>query len=220
MYLAASPERHEIEFRTIRLIVGVIAISLPILTSLYAKTPLTSISASYYEGGWSQSIFIGFLFAIAAFMFAYNGRTRAQMLLSKVAAIAAIAIVLFPCSCGHPHPHTINIHGLAGATMFLILTVFSIMFLRRAWRKGHPQAKARVAIYAVCAFVMIASILTQLIDDFTGGAVVAHIPRLTFYTETCSLVAFGVSWLTASRILPLLTSKEERYFPLKRNNPD
>ena len=68
-----APKREEIDHRTIKLIVGVIALSLATLTGAFAGTPIASISASYYEGGWSQTIFIGFLFAIAAFLLAYNG---------------------------------------------------------------------------------------------------------------------------------------------------
>jgi hypothetical protein len=220
MKLEEIANRHEIEFRTIRLIVGLVAISLAGLTSLFAKTPLSSISASYYEGGWSQSIFIGFLFAIAAFMIAYNGRTRTQFVLSKVAAVAALTIALFPCSCGHHPVGKVNIHGIAGVTMFLDLTCFCYIFLRRALEKGHARAKARVVIYVICGVVMTASILVEVIDHFMGGTISAQIPRLTFYCETFSLIGFGVSWLTASRILPLLTAPHERYSPLKAINPD
>jgi len=63
-------KRQEIDHRTIKLIVGIVSLSLAGLTSAFATTAITSISASYYEGGWSQSIFIGFLFAIAALLLA------------------------------------------------------------------------------------------------------------------------------------------------------
>lgn len=57
--------RPEIDSRTIKLIIGVIALSLAPLTRALSPTPIDSISASYDAGGWAQSIFIGFLFAIA-----------------------------------------------------------------------------------------------------------------------------------------------------------
>ena len=43
--------------------------------------------------------------------------------------------------------------------------------------------------------------------------------RFTFYGETTALVAFGVSWLTASRVLPLITRQDERFSPLREQNP-
>src|SRR5437762_11920616 len=98
----SAPKQEEINHLTIKLVVGLIALSLAPLTSFFAKSALTSISASYYEGGWSQSIFIGFLFAIAAFLLAYNGRSRSEMVLSKIASVAGLCVALFPCACdGH-----------------------------------------------------------------------------------------------------------------------
>ena len=82
-----TPKQQEIDHRTIKLIVGIIAISLASLTSVFANSSITSISASFYEGGWSQTIFIGFLYAIAAFLMAYNGLTKGEMILSKIASI-------------------------------------------------------------------------------------------------------------------------------------
>ena len=214
------PKRREIDYRTMRLIVGVVAMSLPILTSFFSSKPLSSISASYYQFGWSQSIFIGFLFIIAAFMFAYNGVSRRQMLLSKVDAIAALCIVLFPCGCNGHHELLPRVHALAGASMFLILTYFSYAFYKSAMRKGYANAKARATIYAACGLAMFLTILGLSIDSLIGGPLAERIPRLTFYAETICLIAFGVSWLTASRILPVLTRSDERFSPLRAVNPD
>ena len=61
-----KPVRIEIDHHTMKLIVGVIAISLAWLTSIFSQTPLESISASYHADGWSRDIFVGFLFAISA----------------------------------------------------------------------------------------------------------------------------------------------------------
>jgi hypothetical protein len=214
------PKRREIDYRTMQLIVGVVAMSLPVLTSLFSSKPLSSISASYYQVGWSQSIFIGFLFTIAAFMLAYNGVSRRQMMLSKVDAIAALCIVLFPCGCNGHHQLVPHVHALAGASMFLILTYFCYAFYKSAMGKGHAHAKARAIVYAVCGLAMILTILVLTIDSLTGGHLANRIPRLTFYAETICLVAFGISWLTASRILPVLTRRDERFSPLRASNPD
>src|SRR5258706_598202 len=107
----ASPKRPEIDHRTIKLIVGLIALTLANLTSFFAQSSITSISASYYEGGWSLNIFVGFLFAISAFLLAYNGQSTSEMVLSKVAGFAALGVAMFPCKCGD-HPEIIpDVHG-------------------------------------------------------------------------------------------------------------
>jgi hypothetical protein len=214
-----TPNRQEIDHRTIKLIVGIIALSLAGFTSAFAINPITSISASYYEEGWSQSIFIGFLFAIAAFLLAYNGLSATEMILSKVAATAALGVALFPCDCGG-HPALVPyVHGASAAMMFLILAYFCYAFFRRARKKGYPQAKARSAIYAGCGTAILLAIVVLAIDTFSRGVLSRGVPRLVFYGESVALVAFGISWLTASRTLPLLTRRDERFSPLRLQNP-
>lgn len=205
------PERKEIEHRTIKLVVGLIAISLATLTSIFSEDAITSISASYHQGGWARDIFVGFLFAISAFLLAYNGRSRLQMLLSKVAALAAICIAMFPCKCEY-HPEIVPyIHGVSAAVMFIVLAVFCYSFYRRALDKGHIQAKVRAVVYAICGITIAVSILVLVTDHLLSGAISSRIVRLTFYGEAAGLIAFGIAWLVASRVLPLISSKEERF---------
>lgn len=212
--------RQEIDHRTIKLLVGLIALSLATLTSVFASNPIESISASYYEGGWSQTIFIGFLFAIAAFLLAYNGEDTKEMVLGKVAAIAAFGIALFPCECDGHEVMVKGLHGIAAAVMFLVLAYFCLGFYRRAKAKGTGQALARASIYAACGAVILVSIAGLAYDHFSGGALSAHFERFVFYGEAAGLVSFGISWLTASRTLPVLTRPEERFSLLRGVNPD
>jgi hypothetical protein len=209
-----TPKREEIDHRTIKLLVGLIALSLANLTSFFAGSSITSISASYYEGGWSQSIFVGFLFAIAAFLLAYNGLSTREMVLSKVAAVAALGVALFPCRCDNRDAIVPYVHSVAAATMFLILAYFCYLFFQRAFEKGYAQAKARGVIYVICGIVMLVSILVLAVDAFSDGSLSAKVARLTFYGERAALMAFGISWLTASRVLPILTREDERFSPL------
>ena len=209
-----APTKQEVDHRTLKLLVGVIALTLGNLTSFFADSKITSISASYYEGGWSQSILVGFLFAIAAFLLAYNGLSRPEMLLSKLAAVAALGVALFPCGCDGRAEIIPHVHFGSAAVMFLVLAYFCYVFYKRARAKGHTEANRRAFIYAVCGLVIIASIATMVFDTLAGGVLSATIPRLVFYCERAGLVAFGISWLTASRILPVLTRSDERFSPL------
>ena len=63
------------------------------------------------------------------------------------------------------------------------------------------------------------AIATLAIDHFSGRALSDGFARLVFYGEAVGLSAFGISWLTASRTLPLLTDKSERFSPLRSVNP-
>ena len=211
--MLSTPKRPEIDHRTIKLLVGLIAISLANLASFFAHSPIASISASYYEGGWSQSIFIGFLFAIAAFLLAYNGLSSSEMVLSKVASLAGLGIALFPCKCDNRDQIIPYVHAVSAATMFLVLAYFCFIFFQRARRKGYGQATARAGIYALCGIAIVLSVLVLAYDSLSGGVLSARVERLTFYGERAGLWAFGISWLTASRVLPVLTRKDELFSP-------
>ncbi len=216
--MLSKPVREEIDHRTIKLIVGLIALSLAGLTGLFSGFTITSISASYYEVGWSHSIFIGFLFAIAAFLLAYNGTSRVEMILAKVAALAAIGVALFPCACGG-HPAVPFIHAVSAGVMFLILAFFAYGFYKRARAKGHTEAKRRALIYASCVAGIAISILTLGYDGLFGNALTKAFPKFTYVGEALGLISFGISWLTASRTLPGVTRSSERFSPLSDHNP-
>ena len=142
------------------------------------------------------------------------------MLLSKVACVTALGVATFPCWCeGHP-PLVPHVHGIAAGVMFLILAFFCYLFFERAREKGYAQAKLRSVIYVLCGLAILSSILVIGGDWMFGGELSLKAPRLTFYGEATGLVAFGVSWLTASRVLPILTASEERFSPLRDQNPD
>jgi len=213
--MLSEPKRKEIDHLTIKFVVGLIAVSLAPLTDLFAKSRITSISASYYEGGWSQAILIGFLFAIAAFLVAYNGFSKTDMLLSKFAAAAALGVAMFPCECD-THAQVIPyVHYISAATMFLILVYFCYSFYRIARSKGHKEANRRACVYVLCGVAIILSILTIAFDRVSGGILSSKIPRLIFYGQATGLVAFGVSWFAASRVLPGLTTRKERFSPFQ-----
>jgi len=211
-----EPRHQEINHQTIKLLIGVIAISLGSLTNLFADKPLASISASYFEGGWSQTFLVGFLFAIAAFLAAYNGYSKLEMILAKVAACAAAGVAMFPCNCEEAIGNCKNdvrlvpgVHGASAAVMFVILVVFCVIFYKRAkakHEKGNDMAKRRLVVYATCATVIVLAMLAILLDGLAGGL----LPRMVWYGETAALVAFGISWITASRTLPMLAKPEER----------
>lgn len=211
----STPEKHEIDHRTIKLIIGLIALTLANITSFFSNTPITSISASYYQEGWARDFFVGFLFAISAFFLSYNGESRKEMLLSKLASVAAFGVAMFPCACAYHEEIIPHVHYISAAIMFSILALFCWIFHTRAKSKGHREAIRRSIIYIACMLVIIASMLIMFIDFITHDILSAQIQRLTFYCERMGLVAFGISWLTASRAIPSIASAEERLRPFE-----
>lgn len=211
----SNPERAEISHRTMKLIVGVIAISLASVTNYLAPNDLESISESYHASNLSRDYFVGSLFAIFAFLLAYNGKGKVEMILSKIAAFAALGVAMFPCKCESHKEIIPGVHGGSAVVMFLILAVFCFLFRKRAKSKEGIEPRRREFIYITCGVVIVLSILVLAADFLMGGTIKDHIPRLTYYGEKAGLVAFGVAWLTASRVLPVITSSEERLHPFQ-----
>lgn len=211
--MLSTPRLPEIDSDTIKLQVGVIALTLANITSFFSETQITSISASYHEDGWARNLFVGFLFAISAFMLAYNGFSRREMILSKIAAISAFGVAMFPCGCGGQSGFASIAHYTSAAVMFSILAYFCYLFHRRAIGKGHIEALRRSKIYAICGIIIIVSMLLMVVDHLSGGTLSSAIPRLTFYCERAGLIAFGISWLTAGKLLPVISSPNERLHP-------
>ena len=204
-------QKPEIDYRTMKFIVGTIAITLAFITNYLAGGDLLSISESYHEGGWPRDIFVGSMFVLAAFLVAYNGSSKWEYWLSKTSAMAAIGIAMFPCDCeGHDQIIT-GVHAGSAAVMFLMLAGFCVVFFRRATAKATSQAKARAFIYAACFLVIVSVILVLAIDGLFDVEITRDITRLTFYGERAGLIAFGISWLTASHVLPLINNADERF---------
>lgn len=198
--LFSMPLRSEINEHTAKLIVGLIAISLASIEYILTGGNVNSISESYYANGWARNIFVGFLFAIAAFMFTYNGKEpcqKLQMVLSKIAAFAALGVALFPCKCVTHQEIIPHIHGTSAAVMFSILAIFCYFFFLRAWGKNRMPARIRAVIYALCGVAIATSILILAIDHFSNGSISEKIKNLTFIFENVGLVSFGIAWFTA-----------------------
>lgn len=211
----ARPEtassKPEIDNHIMKLIVGVIALTLACLTALFAPSGINSISASYHVGGWSRDIFVGFLFAISAVLLAYNGKKwPEEMILARIACVAAALVALFPCECGKGIEIIPYVHFGAAAVMFIVLARFCWIFHERALDKVYREAKWRAKIYLACLIVIALAVVVLLYDGLTGQSLSAKVPRLIFYGEAAGLVAFGISWLTASRVLPVITDPDER----------
>jgi len=209
---------HEIDHLTIKLWVGIIAILLPWVLAIVASCVLQSVSESYWSGDWPRNIFVGSLIAIAALVSAYNGEGPMDMIMARIAAVSAVSAAFLPSD-----PHKIlwprchaTLHYVAGGLLFLILTYFCMAFFRKARAKTTREAKRRMMIYLLCAAAIVGAMAILLVDTVMvmllhNDWINDHFPVLFFYAEATALMAFGVSWLTASHVLPYLNAPEERY---------
>lgn len=197
------------DYRALRLLVGIIALLIPFVVWWISKVELTSISASYYTD--SRDAFVGMLFVVGAFLWAYNGHSQKQEIASKIAAVSAVGVALCPTTCANCIASaTGTLHYVFAAVLFIILTVFCFVFFQKDIKGKGGEKGRRSNIYFACGSLMVVAMLilgAQVVVDFeqTFGWT-----RVTFWAEALALCAFGVAWIVAGKFLPGLATEEER----------
>lgn len=201
----------EIDHRALKTLIAVVAFGLANVTSVLANDSIRSISEAYKYGGWARDVLVGAMFAVAAFMFSYNGYRPLEKVLTKATAVAALGVAMFPGEVEPVGSLTQTIHTLASLVMFSTLAGLCVIFYQRARRKNLMRANRRAVLYVICAAVMLGSMLVVVADHFLGGPLLSRFPRLVFHCERIALLAFGTAWLAAGHIIPWLTDPEERW---------
>ena len=196
------------DYKALRLMVGIIALTLPVLVTLVAGQEIASVSASYHTD--ARNYFVGLLFVVGALMLAYNGHSSLEALASKVGATSAIVVALIPTDefCGES-TRASTIHLAAAVLLFLILAWFCFGPFRKN-TKGQPGKKGRRAkFYFVCGSVMIVSMAVGVIGKFVWSCEELVTLNLTYWVEAIALGAFGVAWIVAGKIIPMLVDDDE-----------
>ena len=205
-----------ISFMTLRKAVGWLGMSLApamlIVNYFFSNCSMVQDSISHYYYTVSGSVFVGILFAVAFFLFAYNGLERIDKWSTSIAAFFAICIALFPtndnsahsCAIVHLPDHEIRrvIHYTAAALFFIVLAYISFILFTKSKGIKTKEKKIRNSIYRTSGIVIIICIaliaffgLTQNEPD--GSATFKPV----FWLEWVALIAFGVSWLVKGEIV-------------------
>lgn len=185
-------------YTTLLTFVGLVALSLPILVTFVAQQDLESISASYYTN--ARNIFVGFLFVVGSFLLAYEGHTARQSKLSKLAALAAVCVALFPTTAAGQETNTNSIiHYAAAACLFGILTIFCFIFFRKDTQGKAGGKGRRSKVYFTCGVVMSLCMIGLVLNAI---GVIGQIPNVVYWLESFALYAFGVAWIISGKMIP------------------
>lgn len=206
------------DYRALRLLIGVIAFSLPFVTGLLASAPLVSISASYYTE--ARDVFVGMLFVVSAFLWAYNGHVPRQKRASKIASIAAICVALFPTACATCETGTASIiHYVSAGALFSILAYFCLGPFREKTKGQTGRRGRRGQIYFICGWTMVLCILAVVAANFVLPEETAKSWQVTYWAEAIAMCAFGIAWFTAGKWL-LFVDKEDAIRLFEKVEPD
>ena len=206
--------RMVISYLQLRTFIGLIGILLPLILVL-AYIPsceepaiLDSISGYYHSA--ARDWFVGVLFALALFLFSYNGYDWRDALTARIGAVAALGVALFPttnfkynCQLTYslPSPMVSTIHYISAAVLFGSFIIFAWRLFTISTKDDSDitdEKKKRNTVYKVCALIMtIAILLIGLYAIYEPE--IDHL-KPVFWLETIALVAFGVSWLTKAEV--------------------
>ena len=201
----------QIDHRIIKLIVGVIAVSLALFMQLASGELLHSISESYHYR--ARDWFVGLLFAVAVLFLSFKGENGRERKLTILASLCAAVVAVAPCECGRTAGLISAFHFPAAAGVFAIMGYFCWRFRRTAMSKidKYPEAKKRTQVYTACLIGMTVCAIMAIAYAVASKSIDAIFPNYVFWLEAIGLVSFGVSWLTASRTIPVITNPKERF---------
>ncbi len=206
--LEQRTESRVFDYKVLRLLIGIIALSLPYVVIFVSHDALTSISGSYYTNARDE--FVGMLFVVGAFLVAYNGHTVLQGIASRFAALATFLIALFPTSCyGCPGDLSSAIHAGSAATLFSILAYFCLGPFRYNTKNQPGSRGRRDKAYVTCGWAMILSIAVVVAGKLFLPSETVSSLRLVYWAELVALNAFGIAWIVAGKVVPGLVEKEE-----------
>ncbi|NRB39778.1 MAG: DUF998 domain-containing protein [Pseudomonadales bacterium] len=197
----------QINHKTMRVIVGLIALSISPSAYFLSGCPdkLSSISISYWTD--AHDIFVGSLVAVGFFLSAYNGagiKRDMEYYISRAACVFALCVAFFPTvgfnDSNVPAKWVLTItetlgvtpdivHNLSAVLYFSCLITLICFFSVRAMKKGKA---VRAYFYRVLAALMVIGIITlSIIGKVTDW------DSTVFWIEVWGLTLFGVGWLVA-----------------------
>ncbi len=194
-----AEQRH---YRTLRSLVGVLGVSIPIVLPLgvwlAGDPPVFRESMSAYHASAMRDPFVALVFAVGVFLFAYPGYVgckvgpfEADRLVGNVASLCAATVALVP-SRGSELFHVLHLAG--GTGMFASLAIFSLFLFTRTDGDVTPRKRVRNRVYRASGGVIVVCMTLFGIYYFglQDTQLSAYQPILVL--ETVMLFAFGIAW--------------------------
>ncbi len=140
--------------------------------------------------GTLEPWFVGFLFAVGALLFVYQGLSRLEYWLLNLAGAFAIGVALFPMPWVEGSRW--SIHGTCAVAFFVLLALVCVLCSGQSLTliKDEDLEKRLRSAYWVLAAAMLLSPLTAAVLNALGRS---H-THFIFLAEFCGVYSFGLYW--------------------------
>lgn len=188
-------------------------------SQVYVPSSSLKASISHYYYTSVGPLFIGAMFAVALFLFAYKGYEKrknefgfSDNFMTNFAAICAVGLVIFPTSANEfkdnvliflSSPIVGGIHLIFAFLFFITLAFMSIINFRRTHEINVYGKQKEHKIYKISGITMLVCLVFIVIYGiFFEHLKIEWLRRLKpiFTLETIALIAFGISWLTKGKV--------------------
>ena len=211
-HVTSSDQSLVISYRTLRKIVGILGISLPIVLFVGAflifGLGIQSSISSYYHTGM-RDVFVGTLCVIGFFLLSYRGHEPRDDYAGDVACVAALLVAFVPTAPdGVVSQEAMNldfIHLLSATAFFAMLVYFSLVLFTKTKPDTTPTRRKlqRNRIYKICGVTMLTCMALMFLykELFTGTFALLDAIKPVYWLEAIAISAFGLSWLTKGRAI-------------------
>ena len=192
-----------LSYMTLRKTVGYMGMLLPVVLYLggywiFGLEAQPSLSDYYYTP--MRGIFVGFLFAIGSFFFAYRGHDIRDSISGFIVSVCAACVALFP-TVNCQAPNTLWYHKLhIGSAAVLLLTLAYIAaFLFTETHSDKPPTKQKLkrnCVYRICAGLIVGSVVGAGVYAYGFEVCKPGVfgPPAVLLFEATALMAFGFAW--------------------------
>jgi len=192
---AARPKSEIVSYRTLRRVVGVLGISLPVVLAVWGFAIFGEMrmqpSISDYYVLRTRDAFVGVVFTIAWFLFTYRGYDWRDNTAGNLACVFALGVALFPNSGAGGER---IVHIVSATALLLVLAYFSLFLFTLSAGSPTPQTIVRNRIYRACCVAIVVCVALAAADYvFLKTSRLRALSPL-FWIESSALWAFCVSW--------------------------
>lgn len=204
--MANSPNNNQqiISYFTLRQLIGILGIALPVLMIMFNYISLKSWEiefsiSDYYDNGGAGYVFVGVLFVLGFFLLSYKGYEKIDDRAADVGCIAALGVALFPTTSKIYSIHVM--HFVFALLLFSTFIFFSLYLFRKSSGTVTQKKVVRNRVYVTCGIIMIVCIAGITLASFglLGSAAAKY--KIVFWLEAVALASFGFSWIVKGELL-------------------